>query len=161
MNVNSQRRLRLRRTVLAVALISGLAGTGAVLAQSNASGAMFGSAPADSGSTVLIENTDTGFSREVAVDSSGRYRISSLPVGNYRVTLKSAGKSVSTRDNVAVNVGGGSEVSFTGEGTATKAQTLEGVSVVASALPTIDVSVADTRTVLTSAQLNRIPVARN
>jgi len=161
MNVISQRGLRLRRRVLAVALISGLAGTGGVLAQSNASGAMFGNAPADSSSTILIENTDNGFSREVAVDSNGRYRISSLPVGNYRVTLKSAGKTVSTRDNVAINVGGGSEVSFTGEGTATKAQTLEGVSVVASALPTIDVSVADARTVLTSTQLARVPVARN
>lgn len=132
-----------------------------VLAQSNASGALFGQAPVAAGSTILVASSDTGFTREIQVDSSGRYRISSLPVGTYNVSLKRDGQVVSTRENVSVNVGGGSEVSFTGNAAQPDAKMLEGVSVTASALPSIDVSSVDSRTVLTAQQLANIPVGRS
>jgi outer membrane receptor protein involved in Fe transport len=151
---------QLRRASLAIGLGLCLTSAGA-LAQSNASGSLFGQAPVAAGSTVLITNQSTGFSREVPIDSSGRYRMSSLPVGSYNVMLKRDGQVISTRENVSVNVGGGSEVSFTGDAASKGVQTLEGVSVIASALPAIDVSSVDSRTVLTSQQLAAIPVARN
>lgn len=149
----------LRHTTLALSLGLGLGlvATGA-MAQSNTSGAIFGQAPAAQGTTVHILNTNTGLVRDVTVDNNGRYRVSSLPVGSYTVTLQQNGQTVSTRENVSVTIAGASEVSFAGAG---DAKNLESVTVTASSLPAIDVSSVDTRTVLTAEQLAKIPMARN
>lgn len=61
-----------RRTALAIALGMSLAGT--AMAQSNASGVIFGRS-AEAGSTIHIENLDTGLARDIAVDADGRYQI--------------------------------------------------------------------------------------
>jgi TonB-dependent receptor-like protein/carboxypeptidase family protein len=155
---NSQRRLVLRRTALTVALIAGLAGGADVLAQSNASGVIFGRTDTAAGTTIHLENVDTGFSRDLTPGSDGRYRASSLPIGRYRVALQHDGKTVDSRDNVEVQVNTGTDVSFA---SGVNAQNLEGVAVVANALPAIDVSSVDSRTVLTAEQLQKVPVARN
>ena len=155
MSIHNQiRNHRWRHTALAVALSMSLGGV--AMAQSNATGTIFGDAGTP-GSTVHVQNTDTGFSRDIQVDQSGRYRASSLPIGNYKVTLVQNGQEVSSR-NVTLQVGGGVDASFA---SATQAQTLEGVSVVASALPAIDISQVDARTVLTSEMLSKVPVARS
>ncbi|PTR34107.1 carboxypeptidase family protein [Luteibacter sp. OK325] len=148
-----------RRTALALAIGLGTV-SGAVVAQSNVTGSIFGQV-SQQGSTVTVSSADTGFSRSIPVDSSGRYRVTSLPPGNYKVSLENNGAVVSTRDNVTVTISGGSEVSFGAAASATEAATLEGVSVNASAMPTIDVSSVDTRTVLTAEQLNKLPIARD
>lgn len=152
----SNARHLLRLSALSVALGVSLAGT--ALAQSNITGSIFGQVGAKQGDTVLIQNTDTGFTRSTTVDASGRYRFSSLPVGNYKVTLQNHGATVNSRDNIAVVISGGSEVSF-----ASPEQTTElgAVSVTASALPVIDVSSVDTRTVLTAEQLQKLPLSRD
>lgn len=150
-----QRKLVLRRSAMAAALACALAP--AAWAQSNASGAIYGQIAGGAGSTVQIDNTDNGMTRTVTVDSDGRYRVSSLPIGHYKVTLLKGGQRVDSREGVNVTIAGNSEVSFGGAGP----KTLEGVTVVASALPSIDVSSVDTRTVFTSDQLAKIPVARN
>jgi hypothetical protein len=147
-----------RRTALAIALGMSFAGT--ALAQSNASGVIFGRS-AEAGSTIHIENLDTGFARDIAVDADGRYRAGSLPVGRYKVTVQKDGKTLESRDNVQVALGSGVDVSFAGGASATGAQTLEGIQVVGNALPAIDVSSVDSRTVLTSEQLQKLPLARN
>ncbi|HEV7775257.1 MAG TPA: TonB-dependent receptor, partial [Luteibacter sp.] len=160
MNALNFGRRQLRRTALAAALGMSLA-SGVAMAQSNASGSIFGqTGAATAGTTVLVENSGTGFAREVPVDSNGRYRLSSLPVGTYKVTLKRDGEVVSTQDNVGISIGGGREVSFGGAG-GSNVQNLEGVSVIASSLPAIDVSSVDSRTVITAEQLAKVPVARN
>jgi hypothetical protein len=150
----------LRRTALAAALGLSLT-SGVVLAQSNSSGVIFGRTAAGPGTTVHIENTNTGLTRDIVVDADGRYRASSLPVGRYKVSLERDGQVVQTRDDVRVNIGTGTDVSFAEAASASNAETLEGVQVVASALPAIDVSSVDSRTVLTSEQLQKVPVARN
>ena len=149
-----------RRTALALALGMSLAGT--AMAQSNASGVIFGRS-AEAGSTIHIENLDTGFARDIGVDADGRYRAASLPVGRYKVSVQKDGKTLESRDNVQVALGGGVDVSFTGAATAASgnAQTLEGIQVIGNALPAIDVSAVDSRTVLTSEQLQKLPLARN
>jgi hypothetical protein len=149
----------LRRSMLAIALGASFT-SGAAFAQSNASGVIFGRAEAAAGTTVLLENLDTGLTRDIQVAQDGRYRASSLPVGRYRVSLRRDGNVVDRRDNVQVNVGSGTDVSFAAA-SAGAAHTLEGVQVVANALPPIDVSAVDSRTVLTADQLQKIPVARN
>nr|WP_240734202.1 TonB-dependent receptor [Dyella soli] len=129
----------------------------AAFAQSNTTGSIFGQVASHEGNAVVI-TSDTGLTRTVQVDENGRYRFNSLPAGKYSVSLQNDGKTVSSRDNILVTISAGSEVSF-GAGSAL-AKNLEGVQVIASSLPAIDVSSVDTRTVLTSEQLSKIPVAR-
>ncbi len=150
-----------RRTALAVAL--GLSFTGIALAQSTV-GSVFGQAPAGSGETVVVTNAG-GFSREVPVDSTGRYRVDHLPVGTYTITLKQNGKVVSSRDNTFVSSGGAAGVDFTSSAGAaassSNAKELSSVTVTANALPAIDVTSVNSSTVITSADLQRLPVAHS
>ena len=151
------------RSSLALAVALALASTGA-LAQSNITGSIFGQVAPQSGTSVEIKNVDTGLTRSTSIDAQGRYRFSSLPTGRYTVTLKNNDAAVSTRDNVELSIAGGTEVSFgasAATATASDAKNLDGVSVVASALPAIDVSSIDTRTVLTSEQLAKLPIGRD
>jgi outer membrane receptor for ferrienterochelin and colicin len=146
----------LRHTALAVALAVGLGGTGVVLAQAT-SGSIFGTA--QPGDSVQITG-NTGFNREIPVDASGRYQISNVPVGSYNVDLKRNGAVVDSRKNVSLTVGKGSDVSFAAAATAGSAQSLDSVTVTANSLPPVDVSTVDSRTVITSEQLAKLPLAR-
>jgi hypothetical protein len=152
----------IRRTALCTALAFCFA-SGTVLAQSNASGVVFGRVAQPDGAVVHHENLDTGLTRDVGVDADGRYRASSLPVGRYKVSVQRNGQLTETRDNVQVNLGGGVDVSFAdaSAASATSAQNLEGVQVTGNVLPAIDVSQVDSRTVLTSEQLQKLPLARD
>nr|WP_063570945.1 TonB-dependent receptor [Luteibacter rhizovicinus] len=134
---------------LAVAISSG------AMAQST-TGSLFGQAPATAGASVTV-TSDTGLSRDVQLDERGRYSAGQLPLGTYTVALKVDGKVVDTRQNITLKVGAGTEVSFA----AAQAQSLEGITVSAAALPSIDVSTVDSRTVVTSEQLARLPLGRN
>jgi TonB-dependent Receptor Plug Domain. len=145
---------QLRRTSLAIGLGLCLAGTG-VLAQST-TGSIFGQVQAGSGETVIVKSS-SGITRQVAVDSAGRYAVDSLPLGNYTVTLQHDGQAVDSRSNVTLRVGSGTEVSFGPQ----DAQNLSAVTVQANALPTIDVSGVDSRTIITAEQLARLPLARS
>ena len=147
---------RWRRTALAVAL--GLSFAGAALAQSTV-GSIFGQAPAGSGETVVVSNS-SGISREVPVDSAGRFRVDHLPVGTYTVTLKQNGTVVSTHKGTYVSTGGAAGVDFTSGGNSNATQ-LSAVTVTANALPSIDVSSVNSSTIITSADLKRLPVAHS
>ena len=146
-----------RRTALALAIGLGTV-SGAAFAQST-TGSIFGQVPAGAGQTVTATN-ETGVSRTVAVDAAGRYSITSLPLGSYKVTLNKDGAAVDSRSNVSLRVGAGTEVGFDAAASATAASSLEGVTVSANALPSIDVSAVDSRTVITSEQLSKLPLAR-
>jgi outer membrane receptor for ferrienterochelin and colicin len=146
-----------RRTALALAIGLGTV-SGAAFAQST-TGSIFGQVPAGAGQTVTATN-ETGVSRTVPVDAAGRYSISSLPLGNYKVTLNKDGAAVDSRSDVTLRVGAGTEVGFGAAASAATASSLEGVTVSANALPTIDVSAVDSRTVITSEQLSKLPLAR-
>ncbi|EIL89977.1 carboxypeptidase-like regulatory domain-containing protein, partial [Rhodanobacter spathiphylli] len=108
---------QLRHTSLAIGLGLCLIGTGAV-AQST-TGSIFGQVQAGSGETVLVKSS-SGVTRQATVDSTGRYAVDSLPLGNYTVTLQHDGQAVDSRSNVTLRVGSGTEVSFGGQ----NAQTL-------------------------------------
>ena len=145
----------LRRAGLSVAL--GMCIAGGVQAQST-TGSIQGSVPVQAGSTttVLVKNT-SGFSRTTTVDASGRYTLSSLPVGTYTVTVNRDGQVIGSRE-VAVVVGSTADSSFTTNAGTT---TLDGVTVVASAPAAIDFSTTDTRMVITAEQLERLPLGRS
>jgi len=149
MNMSKHELLRKSRLSLLIAM--GLA-SGGVYAQSTTA-SISGQVPAGMGDTVTVQS-DNGLQRDVAVDSRGRYTASQLPLGNYTVTLKHNGQAVQTRENVALRVGVTTDVSFA----EASAKNLEGVKVSASALPAIDVTSVDSRTVITSEQLAKLPL---
>ena len=138
-----------RRHALAAALAISLGFTGVVMAQST-TGSFFGQAPVGDSVTVISQ---TGISRDVPVDSTGRYRVANLPVGTYTVQLKKDGAVVDTRNDVTLNVGVGTEVSFA-------AKVLNTVTVSANSIPKIDVTSVDSRSVITSKDLERLPLGR-
>ncbi|WP_049623353.1 TonB-dependent receptor [Frateuria defendens] len=144
---------QLIRRGLALAISIGLSGT--ALAQST-TGTVFGQVAAGQGDSVQIKS-NTGLTRTVSLDERGRYSAAQLPVGTYTVVLQRNGQAVETRDDVVVKLGAGTDVSFAPAET----KTLGGVSVNASALPSVDVSSVDSRTVVTADQLARLPLGRS
>jgi hypothetical protein len=150
--------LHRKNIVLAITLALGVGAAGTAFAQSNNSGVIFGNAAP--GSTIHIENTGNGLKRDIAVDASGRYRASSLPIGSYNVSLENDGKIVDHHDGVQVSISQGSEVSFAAATAASGATNLGVVQVVGNVLPSIDVSSVDSRTVLTADQLAQLPINR-
>ncbi|SFR93689.1 TonB-dependent Receptor Plug Domain [Dyella sp. OK004] len=142
------------RHSLAFAVALGLGNT--ALAQST-TGSIFGQVASGQGDSVLIKSS-TGLSREVPLDDKGRYSVGQLPLGTYTVSLQRGGNPVETRDNISIKLGAGTEVSFV---KAEAAKNLTGVSVTANALPAIDVSSVDSRTVVTADQLAKVPLGRS
>lgn len=143
---------RLKRTALAIVLTSVI---GAAAAQST-TGSLFGNAPSAAGATITVQN-ESGLKRSVAVDSNGRYNLGSLPVGKYSISLERDGQVLDKRENVQLRVGAGTEVSFGGEG----ATTLDAVTVTAANMPKIDVSSTVSKSVITSEQLDVLPLGRS
>lgn len=147
----------IRRSALSLAL--GMCFVSGVHAQSNATGSIYGQV-AQPGASIVIRNPNTGFSRTIAADASGRYRFSALPAGRYTVELVQSGQTVTSQSDVVVTIATGTEINF-GNSTATAdATNLDGITVVASA-PTIDVSGTDTRTVFTAEMIEKLPLARD
>src|SRR5690348_15004112 len=147
-----------RRTALTVAMAMGLGFTGLALGQAT-TGSIFGTAPATAGDTVMVQGAN-GATREVAVDASGRYSVNGLPVGRYTVTLRKDGQVLATQENVTVSPASGTNVPFTAA-SAENAQNLGAVQVVASALPAIDVTSVNSSTIITAADLAKLPVTRS
>ncbi|MEY2149982.1 MULTISPECIES: TonB-dependent receptor [Rhodanobacter] len=149
------------RSAIALALAAVLSGT-VVHAQST-TGSIIGQAPVVSGETVLIQGSN-GLTREVPVDSRGRYSAVSLPLATYTVSLQQNGKTLDTRDHVTLRVGIATNVSFSATASANTSpagvQQLSTVSVSANALPPIDVTSTGSSTIITAEQMARLPLAR-
>lgn len=75
-----------RRTALSLALGVSLCFSGSLLAQTNITGSIYGSA--QPGNTVVIRNLDTGLTRTVTVGEDGKFRALALPNGRYQVELQ-------------------------------------------------------------------------
>jgi len=138
---------------LALGLTLGLSG---VAYGQSTTGIIFGTAPAATGESVVIVSA-SGVTREVAVDSSGRYSAGALPLSTYTVTLMRDGKAIDTRNGITLTVGAGTQVSFNDQPTTN----LSGLTVTANALPSIDISQVDSRTVVTADQLKKLPIPRS
>lgn len=84
-------------------------------AQSNASGVIFGKVDAAEDTSLSLVNLSTGLRRSVNVDATGRFRITSLPVGRYKVELLRKGAVAGTTE-VEVIVGQGVQATFGRQG---------------------------------------------
>ena len=144
---------RIRRSALCVAL--GFCFAGAVQAQST-TGSVAGTVPAGEGVSIVASN-NSGFSRTVEADASGRYNFSTLPVGDYTLTVQRGGEVLGSRQ-VTVRAGSGVDASFVGSGGG--ATTMEAVTVTATFVPPIDITATDTRSVITAEQIERLPLQR-
>ena len=133
-----------------------IAASPAALAQST-SGSVFGQAAA--GETVVIESSQTGFHREIAVAADGTYRMPALPPGDYRVTLRHADGTTVVREGIAVSAGTGTAVNFVA---AAADETIGEVIVTGvRVVNPIDVSSVESVTILSAEMLEKIPVARD
>jgi hypothetical protein len=122
------------------------------MAQSNASGNVYGRADGVAGATVVLSNTETGLRRTATTDAGGRYQASALPAGHYKVELMRDGKVVNTTE-VDVLVGQGVDASFA-------ATSLTKVEVLARR-SRIDVSNANNGAVFTAKELAALPITQS
>jgi len=144
-------------TIAALAL--GLSAT--VYAQSNTDGYIYGSVEGTGDVSVVAQNIDTGLNREVHPDSRGNYRISGLPVGNYRVTSMIDGQPDQVREGVSVSIGSGSAVRFRASATGSDIVEMETFTVSGSLVSPIDVSQTESVTILREETIDLLPVPRN
>jgi hypothetical protein len=120
------------------------------MAQSNATGVIFGHVDSPAGASVTVTNTETGFKRTLAVDAAGTYRATALPVGHYKVELQRNGTAAGANE-IDVVLGQGVEASFASV-----------ASVQVSGRRTrIDVSNAANGAVFTAKDLAKLPVQPN
>ncbi|MEN9866318.1 MAG: hypothetical protein RL748_1908 [Pseudomonadota bacterium] len=125
-----------------------------VMAQSSATGTIFGRVDSPSGATVVLLNTETGAKRTVTVDASGNYRVTALPTGRYKVDLVRNG-AVASSQEVDVLLGQGAEVTFVATTAATQTVKVTGTR------KRIDVSNTNNGAVFTQKELAKLPVATN
>ena len=57
------------------------------------------------GAKVLVENSERGFTREVASDSAGEFTANRIPIGNYTVTAEKQGFQKLVRSGITLSVG--------------------------------------------------------
>jgi hypothetical protein len=108
----------LRKTVVARALSIAFS-TAAIaiavaqpaMAQSNTTGSISGRAEAKPGVTVSVVGIDSGLKRVVTPEANGTFHLTSLPIGNYKITVLDGTRVVGTKD-VEVRIGGEAEADF-------------------------------------------------
>jgi hypothetical protein len=124
----------------------------AALAQSNASGIVFGQVAAGGGNAVLLKNVATNAARTVAIDAGGKFQATSVAAGRYTATLLKDGAPVGATE-VEVLAGQGVQAQFPADGVALVR--IEGRR------SRIDVSNTNNGAVFTAKEIERLPVATN
>ncbi|WP_028100706.1 TonB-dependent receptor [Pseudoduganella violaceinigra] len=149
----------LRKTViaraLALAFATGTMGVAVMepaMAQSNAAGTVYGKIAAGSGDSVTLKNNDTNQTRNTAVDANGTFRVTSLPIGTYTVTLHKGSATVGTTQ-LEVLAGQGVEAVFPTSG-------MQAVQVTGRR-SRIDVSSSTNGSTFTAKELEKLPMPRN
>lgn len=145
----------LRKTVLvrALAIAFGTAALGAgvlptAMAQSNAAGNVYGVVESPAGTTINLQNVDTGAKRAITPEANGRYLVTNLAPGRYKVELVRNGAVVNASE-VEVIVGQGVEASFG------KVMAVQ----VTGRRSRIDVSNTNNGATFTAKELARLPIA--
>jgi TonB dependent receptor len=156
-HVPASKAMQTRHTALALAIALGFGYAGHAHAQAT-TGAISGTAPVATGEVVRVQNVGTGLSRDVPVDSSGRYYVASLPTGTYTVSLVANGQVVASQENVHVTVAGAVTVPFA---STKETKNLGTVTVTADSVPQIDVTSTRQSAVMTAQQLKDLPIAHN
>ncbi len=155
--MSTRSQIRRQGLALAVAVALGLTGN-AVFAQSTV-GAVYGTA--DAGAQVELVNLGNGATRTVTVGSDGKFNVSSMLPGEYKVTETTKGQPISRTITVVAGQGFNLNLVSADSASTSGAENLGAVSVTANALPPVDVSSVQVNTVLTAEQMKSLPIARN
>ncbi len=125
------------------------------MAQSNAAGTIYAKVAPGSATSVTLQNIDTNATRTVGVDADGSFRVSGLPIGNYKVTMMK-GSTPGATAQVEVIAGQGVEAMF-----ASTAAPVAGVQRVeiAGRRSRIDVTNATNGATFTAKELAKLPIA--
>jgi hypothetical protein len=126
------------------------------MAQSNASGTVFGKVAAGSGDTIVLKNNGTNATRSSALDANGNFRVTSLPIGTYTATLTKGGATVGTTQ-LEVLAGQGVEASFESAPAVAGVQSVR----VTGRRSRIDVSSSVNGATFTARELDKLPIGRN
>ena len=129
------------------------------MAQSNASGTVYGKVAAGSGDTVVLKSNDTNATRSATLDANGNFRVTSLPIGTYTVTLTKGGANVGTTQ-LEVLAGQGVEASFDAPAAIAGTAGVQSVRVTGRR-NRIDVSSSSNGATFTARELEKLPVGRN
>lgn len=101
---------------------------------------------------ITVTNTETGFSRSATSSDTGEYKISSLPVGNYKVNAKATGFQPQTR-SITLSVGENATVDIS----LAPGQVEQQVTVTTEA-PLIEPTRTSTDSVIEQEQIRSLPV---
>jgi hypothetical protein len=152
----------LKKTVLVHALtlaFSGAALTMAVvqpaMAQSNATGNIYGRVAAGNDVKVVVENPATGLRRVLTPDAQGRFQATALPPGSYKVSQLRGDTVLSTID-VDASIGQSSEAIFASTA-ANGTQTVQ----ITGTRRAIDVTSTTGGATFNARQLAALPIGRN
>jgi hypothetical protein len=126
------------------------------MAQSNATGTIFGTVAPGPNVKVTVENPATGIRRTLTPDASGRFQATSLPTGTYTVSQLD-GATVVASVQVDATLGQGAEAVFVAAPVAGAMQTVQ----VTGVRRNIDVTSTNNGATFNSRQLANLPIARN
>ncbi|WP_426207979.1 TonB-dependent receptor [Massilia sp. TWP1-3-3] len=119
------------------------------MAQSNAAGTIYGNVEGATGATVVVRNLETNLQRRATPDASGRYTVTALPVGRYKVDVMKGDTVVKTSE-VDVLLGQGVDASASVSGV----QTVR----VTGGRKRIDVSNTNNGAVFSAKELAKLPI---
>jgi len=97
---------------LVLFLLSGVDGNGQGTTATISGTVMDSTGAVVPGTKIVILNEETGISREVAGDETGRYTAPSLGLGNYRVTASKDGFQTQVRSGITLTIGRQAIVNF-------------------------------------------------
>ena len=139
---------------LAVSSLLGLASSAYAADTSNIVGSVKGISAA--GVTIKVKNPKTGFDRTIAVDNTGSFRFSQLPIGDYEIEVLS-GSTVVAKDKVRLSMGSNAVAAFD----VNKSSDTEVIQVSGARIQAVDVTTADSGLVIGEVEFDKMPVARN
>src|SRR5690606_22703762 len=145
----------LRKAALAVALGACMGSMAPLAMAQSATGAVAGRAAA--GDQLVLTSEQTGLSRTVTAGNDGSYRLSQLPVGNYRLQVLRDGQPVGAPVEVSVSLGGTTSVNLGSDGAVANLDTIEVVG--SRVVNRVDVFSIETATNVNREEIGRLPVA--
>lgn len=152
MAAQKQTSKRLIKNVMALAIAGTIAAATPAYADETTGtvrGAVVGT---EENATVKIIDNARGITRQTEIDGDENFRFSNLAPGDYTLQFFSDGELKETR-SVVVTLGGTSTIVF--------GESLEEVVVFGEHTPQVDMGIAESGLVVTSEELNRLPVARD
>jgi hypothetical protein len=169
--------LKTKRNLLASTLLAGVAALGApagvalvtslapsaVLAQDFTAGILTGEVTDTEGNPipgaqVTVRSNEQGFTRNVTTSEQGAFRVPTIPLGNYTVTIEAPGFQSMTNNEVRVRLGGSSAYNFT----VLREGEVESTVVVAGRRPELDFTQTTTGLTIDLEELaKQLPIGRD